>query len=83
MKTIDAKQIHSQLNRCYLDFDPTWRTTLNTSRVDEFKDYLEHKCGLKMVWIPAQDKLGRIGFEIKQVEVINDPKFALWLLRWT
>jgi hypothetical protein len=83
MKTIPAKQIHSQLNRCYLDYDPSWRTTFDNSRVDDFMYYLEHKAGLKVECHPATDSLGRLGFEIKQVEIINNPKFTLWLLRWT
>ncbi len=83
MKTIDAKEIHSQLNRCYLDYDPTWRKTLDSSRVNGFMYYLENKAGLKIECQPATDTLGRLGFEITQVEIVNDPKFTLWLLRWS
>lgn len=83
MRIIDAKQIHSQLNKCYLDYDPNWNISFDNSRVDEFKYYLEQKCGLKLNCVPATDNLGRVGFEIKQVEIVNDPKFTMWLVRWT
>jgi len=82
MKTINAGAIKKQLNKCYMDYDPEWTHTGDV-RISGFKYHVEHTAGIKLYVVPAKDRMGRLRYEIKQAEIVNDPKFTMWLLRWS
>lgn len=81
MKLIDPKTISIQINKCYLDYDPFYPNDAH-NRVPAFKYYLERTGGLKLDFEPKIDPTGRYAYELKQVEVVDEPKFTMWLLRW-
>lgn len=84
MKTIDPKLVSKQLNKCYLEYDPEWRHNFQEERVTGFKYYAERTAGLKLDFIPKIDQLTlKYGYELKQVEIVDEPKFTMWLLRWS
>lgn len=65
-----------------MDYDPEYPTDSKT-RVPAFKSYIEQTAGLKLEFIPKIDSSGRFAYELKQVEIVNEPKFTMWLLRWS
>lgn len=83
MNTIDPKQLNAQINKCYLDYDREWISRPSDARVRSFKYYLERKGGLKLSFRPKTDNVGRIGYTIDQIEIVDDKLFTLWLLRWS
>jgi hypothetical protein len=82
MKTINPDIINKQVNKCYLDYDPEWPKDMHT-RVLGFKYYLERTAGLKLDFEPKINEYGKFGYELKQAEIVNEPAFTMWLLRWS
>lgn len=81
MKTINPKTVHTQLTECYMKYDPDWALNGN-DRMGGFKYHLEHTAGIRLGLTPDTDKLGRQGYKIDQVEIVDDSKFTMWLLKW-
>jgi hypothetical protein len=81
MNTIKLERIRDQIRKCYVAYDPQW-TVDGPERINAFKYHLEHTAGIKLDFIPAVES-GPPGFIIKQIEILDDPKFTLWLLRWS
>jgi hypothetical protein len=82
MSFVDTNIIIKQLNKCYLDYDPTWQTKFDEHRVLSFKSYIEQHGGLRLVFIRSI-KNGKYGYELQQVAIVDEPKFTMWMLRWS
>lgn len=82
MKTINPKIIRDQINKCYVNYDPEWTTT-GEIRIGGFKYHIENTAGLKLDVTPSKDRQGRLGYEINQIEIVNEPKFTMWMLKWS
>lgn len=82
MKTISPKVLKTQINRCYMAYDPKYPKDASV-RVPAFKSYIEQTAGLKLDFIPRLDSTGRFAYELKQIEIVNEPKFTLWLVKWS
>lgn len=83
MKTIAVKSITDQINRCYLEYDPRWPENLRTETINSFKYYIEHTAGLKLDYRPAINKYGRFGYEIESVEIVDDKKYIMFLVKYS
>ena len=81
MNTISPDRVRVQMNKCYMAYDPHWPYS-GSSRINGFKYHVEQTAGIKLDFIPTV-KSGKAGYELKQVEIIDDPKFTMWLLRWS
>lgn len=81
MNITNTKTITPLINRCYLDYDPGWPTN-PSARIDSFKYHIEHTAGLKLDFTPETNKDGRFGYRLDSVEVVDNPKFTMWMLRW-
>lgn len=82
MKTIKPKLINKELNKCYLAYDPEWPVSLPKQKIFGFKYHLERTAGLKLDYTPKV-KDGRYGFEVNTVEIVDEPRFTMWLLKWS
>ena len=86
MKLISTKTIKDPLNKCYLEYDPDWtKGVSDENKVLSFKYYIEQHAGLRLDFIPKfnQHTYMRFGYELKQVAVIDEPKYLIWLMRWS
>ncbi len=84
MKLINPKTISPLINRCYLEYDPTWVSEPNSHRVNSFKYYIERTAGLKLDFEPKIDKLTfKQGYELHSIEVVDDKKYTMFLLRYS
>ena len=86
MKLISSKTIKDPLNKCYLDYDPAWAQGVSDeNKVLSFKYYIEQHAGLRLDFIPKinQQTYMRFGYELKQVAVVDEPKYLMWLMRWS
>jgi hypothetical protein len=83
MRLIDPKTVSKQINKCYLEYDPEWQYNFREDRVLGFKYYFERSSGLRLDFIPKQDRLGRHGYELQQVAVVDEPKYLMWMLRYS
>lgn len=81
MKTINPNTVHGQITDCYMKYDPNWECNGN-DRMGGFKHHLENTAGIKLDLIP-EDRFGKHGYKIKQVEIVNEPKFTMWMLKWS
>lgn len=82
MKTINVDKITPLINRCYLDYDPEWRSE-PSAKINGFKYYIERTAGVKLDFAPELNKNGRFGYRLDSVEIVDEPKFTLWMLRWS
>ena len=69
------------MNKCYMAYDPSWPEDAG-QRVEGFKSYVEDTGGLKLDFEPMITSQGRAGYKLKAVEIINEPKYLMWLLKW-
>ncbi len=84
MKLIDHNTINSQINRCYLDFDPEWPRSLPKQRVFAFRYHIERTAGLRLEFNPKiHDVSGKFGYELTRAEVVDDKKYMLFLLKYS
>jgi len=84
VKTISPKAINKQLNKCYMEYDPEWPHNFQEERVYNFKYYMELKAGLKLDFVPKIDPPTlKYRYEIQQIEVVDEPKYLMWFLRWS
>lgn len=82
MKLINPKSITAYINKCYLEYDPEWPVSLPKQKIFGFKYHLERTAGLKLDYTPKV-KYGRYGFEVNQIEVVDDNKYTMFLLRYS
>lgn len=82
MKTIDPKLIKNEINKCYSAYDPDWVPNKNDIKCGAFKYHLEHTAGLKVDFEPDIDRLGMFGYKMNTIEIIDEPRFTMWLLKW-
>jgi hypothetical protein len=83
MKLIPTKQISPLINRCYMEYDPNWPTDQN-QRISAFKYYIERTAGLKLDFEPKIDQLTfKQGYELHSVEVVDDKKYMLFVMRYS
>jgi hypothetical protein len=83
MNLVNPKAINPQLNKCYMEYDPTWPDDSET-RVPAFKYYIERIAGLKLDFTPKVDyNTGRFGYELREVEIIDDRKYTMFLLKYS
>ena len=64
-----------------MEYDPHWPVD-GLARINGFKYHVEQTAGIKIDFIPSV-KTGKAGFELKQIEIVDDSKFTMWLLRWS
>lgn len=84
MKTIKPDLINRQLNKCYLEYDPEWTSNPSSTKIHGFKYHVESTGGMRLDFEPKIDPhTYKHGYKINQVEIVDDPKFTMWLLRWT
>lgn len=84
MRFVEPKKIKNQLNKCYVKYDPDWLTVGgHREKMKNFDSYLEETAGLKIDYEYKSDNLGRMGYELHTIEVLNESKFTMWLLKWT
>lgn len=83
MKFVDPKSITHILNKCYLAYDPGWPNVIDQDRINGFKYHIERTAGLKLDFVPKLDRIGRRGYEINGIEVVDDPKYTMFLLKWS
>ena len=83
MNLVNPKAINPQINKCYMEYDPSWPDNAQT-RIPAFKYYLERTAGLKLDFTPKVDyNSGKFGYEIHRIEVVDDKKYTFFLLRWS
>ena len=82
--TVDRETIRCQLNKCYVEFDPDWENAFwNRHRVELFQHYVCENGGLDIVFKGTTDQEGRWAYELISVDVVDEAKFTMWLLRWS
>ncbi len=81
-RLVDPKEIIDSLNKCYLDY-ADWPITSNGAAImNAFKYHMESDAGLRLTIAPETDKLGRYGFGVKKIEVVDDDLYLVWTLKW-
>jgi len=84
MKTINPEEIKLQLNNCYDKYDPNWPVTIGSdSTMKGFKYHIEHTAGVKLDFGLYPNKFGKMGYKINSIEIVDEPTFLLWMLRWS
>lgn len=83
IKTINPNQITDQLNRCYLNYDPRWPTGKGNILEEEFKKYIEESGGIQLHFDPKINGRGQWGYSVIRVDIIDEHKFTIWMLKWT
>lgn len=83
MKTVSPNLINKQINKCYLDYDKGWPNVKDQNRVHGFKYHIEQVAGLKLDFVGKIGRDGRFGYELNNVEIIDEPTFTMWLLKWS
>jgi hypothetical protein len=80
MNTIDPKSIKSQLNKCYNQYDPDWLYRAGEKLKNGFKYHIEQTAGIR---IDIQPNTTTGGYKVESIEIINEPLFTLWMLKWS
>lgn len=84
MRLIPTKTISPLINRCYLDYDPDWPSSLPKQRVFAFRDHVTCTAGLRLEFIPKiQDVSGKFGYELTQAAVVDEKKYMLFLMKYS
>lgn len=84
MRLIPTKDISPLINKCYLEYDPGWPVTLKEQRINSFKYYIERTAGLKLDFTPKINQMTfKYGYELNQVEVVDDKKYMLFVMRYS
>ena len=79
VNTIDPKSIKAQLNKCYGKYDPDWVYRPGSELKNGFKYHIEMTAGIR---IDIQPNSGG-GYKIDTVEIVDEPVFTMWMLRWS
>ena len=83
MKTIDSKIIKHQINKCYSAYDPDWPARYGEPiMMNGFKYWLERTAGIRLEFTP-EIKNGKMGYGMKRVEIVDEPKFTMWMVKWS
>lgn len=83
MNTVDSKLITKQINNCYIKWDPTYPVRLGEpTMMNGFKYYLERTAGIRLEFEP-EIKNGKMGYGMKRVEIVDEPKFTMWMVKWS
>ena len=84
MKTIAADQITNQINRCYMDYDPGYPHRFGHEELmSSFKYYLERTSGIRLEFEVEMKKTGQVGYGMKRVEIVDDKKYTMFLMRYS
>ena len=84
MKTIHPNDIKEQLNNCYDSYDPNWPKNIgDANKIAGFKYHLEHTGGLKLDFELDLNRRGKLGYKMNSVEIVDEPTFMLWMLKWS
>lgn len=82
-RLLDPKDIVEPLNRCYLKYHD-WPLAGNSQKdMAAFRYHIEDQAGLRVTFAPEVDKMGRYGYGVKQVEVVDEHLYLVWTLKWT
>ncbi len=83
MKTINQKSIKNQLNNFYESWDPNWKYNIgNENLTKAFKYHLEREAGLSIDF-EIETRLGRAGYKINSIEIVDNEAFVVWMLTWS
>lgn len=83
MKTISQKEIKHQINNCYDAYDPTWPGNIgNKDTMSGFKYHLEQTAGIELDF-ELDIRKGKMGYKINSIEIVDEPAFLMWMLRWS
>jgi len=83
MRTIDPKYINKQINKCFLEYDPDWASNYKAeNHVKGFKYYVEQLAGLKLDFQP-ETKNTQFGYRLDKVEIVDDKKYTMFLIKYT
>ena len=83
LKTINPKSIKKQINSCFVDWNPSWERDIgNPLQQKGFKYYLEHEAGIKIDFVLNNDIKGAY-YSINTIEIVDEPKFTWWMLKWS
>lgn len=83
---IDKNAIIPQLNLCYVNFDKNWEwgELPNEISVHRFVEYILEDAGLQMkIELSKVNDVGRYGWKITHLDLVDEQKFTLWMLRWS
>lgn len=83
---IDKNAILPQLNHCYVKFDKNWEwgTSPGEDAVTSFVEYIREDAGLQMACeFSKVNDVGQYGWKITQLDLVDEQKFTLWMLRWS
>ena len=84
MKTVDSAIIKNQINKCYFDYDPTYPKGYGTpDMMGGFKYFLERIAGVRLEFEPNINSMGQMGYAMKRVEVVDDKKYMMWLIKYS
>ena len=79
MNTINPKSIKEQINKCYAMYDPEWVYRHGNKLKNGFKYHIEMTAGIRIDIQPN----GGGGYKIDTVEIVDEPVFTMWMLRWS
>ena len=83
MKTVNPDRIRKQINKCYMNYDPEWPTNGDT-RINGFKYHVENTGGMRLDFEPKIDpRTFKHSYKINQIEIVDEPRFTMWLLKWS
>lgn len=83
MITVDSKIIEKQINNCYLEYDPNYPAGYGEPNLmTGFKYYLERIAGIRMEFEP-EAKNGRTGYCMKRIEVVDEKKYLMWVIKYS
>jgi hypothetical protein len=81
-KLLDPKSHKKQLNNCYTAFDPKWQQHIGQdSWMHSFKYHLEEIGGVRIDFRLIKKDTGWY-YDITTMELVDEPLYTMWLLRW-
>ena len=84
MKTINSHLIKQQINKCYLEYDPTFPMGYaQPNLMNGFKYFLERTAGVRLEFEPEVNNKGQVGYGVKRVEILDDKKYMMWLIKYS
>lgn len=83
MKTINPSRIKDEINKCYLAYDPDWRPQKGDVKYHAFKYHLERTAGIKIDFEPDINRIGQFGYKMNTIEIVDESRFTMWVLKWS
>jgi hypothetical protein len=83
---LDKNTILPQLNLCYINFDKNWDWGISPDEaaVQRFAEHILEDAGLQMIFeFSMVNDVGKYGWKITQLDLVDEQKFTLWMLRWS